>query len=360
MLNGKNYPAGSYVVWMDQPKRGLANTILENGPDLSYLQGLYFYSPPSVWSNPLLWGVYRDVMEEKIEIKTNPINNADPPHGSAEGGKAVVYAFEPTSLQAFQAANDLLARGDILYRTTNGSFVIGDDPSLANELANQYALEVSALKSLPASLVQLHRPRIALYADSGAQQALRTLGFGFTDVSYNDINSGILADYDIFINQTARWSRLNSSGRDSFSGFLAGGGDYLGLTDRGTTFASDAGILNADYSVGDGNAIVKLDYSTNDSLAAGFWQQDYAFIYYPVWFSNLGADVQVTASYADNEFLVSGFWPGWMESGAAGQPAIVHERSGESEVSLLGIDSTFRGHPENAFRLLGNIIFGGQ
>jgi hypothetical protein len=360
VLNGKNYPAGSYVVWMNQPKRGLANTILDSGPDLSSIEGLYFYSPPSVWSNPLLWGVYRDVMEEKIEIKTNPINNADPPHGSAEGGKAKGYAFEPSSLQAFQAANDLLARGDALFRTPDGRFVIRDNPSLANELANQYALEVFALKTWPEGLVQLHQPRIALYADSGTQQALRTLGFGYTDVSYNDLNSGLLSDFDIFINQSARWSRLSSNGRDSFSAFLAGGGDYLGLTDRGTTFASDADILNADYSVGDGNAIVKLDYSPDDSLAAGFWQQDYAFIYYPVWFSNLGADVQVTASYAGGEFLVSGFWPGWMESGAAGQPAIVHEKSGDSEVSLFGIDTTFRGHPENAFRLLGNAIFSGQ
>jgi hypothetical protein len=40
---------------MDQPKRGLANMILDSGPDLSDIVGLTFYSPPAVWSHPLLW-----------------------------------------------------------------------------------------------------------------------------------------------------------------------------------------------------------------------------------------------------------------------------------------------------------------
>ncbi|MEK6196217.1 MAG: M14 family zinc carboxypeptidase, partial [Deltaproteobacteria bacterium] len=63
-LDGTDYPKGTYVVWMDQPKRGLANTFLESGPDLSDIVGLTFYSPPAVWSHPLLWGASRAVAEE--------------------------------------------------------------------------------------------------------------------------------------------------------------------------------------------------------------------------------------------------------------------------------------------------------
>ena len=68
-MNGERYPKGTYVVWMNQPKRGMANTILDAGHDLSYIEGLYFYSPPSVWSHPYLWGAYRAVMDEQIPIK---------------------------------------------------------------------------------------------------------------------------------------------------------------------------------------------------------------------------------------------------------------------------------------------------
>ena len=42
---------------------------------------------------------------------------------------------------------------------------------------------------------------------------------------------------------------------------------------------------------------------------------------------------------------------------AAGLPAVVNAASGEGYVTLIGIDPTFCGHPENTFRLLGNAIF---
>ena len=70
---------------MNQPKRGMANTILEDGLDLSDIPGLYFYSPPSVWSNARLWGADLAVMEERIEIATNEIKAADQPPGVGRG-----------------------------------------------------------------------------------------------------------------------------------------------------------------------------------------------------------------------------------------------------------------------------------
>ena len=33
-LDGVEYPSGTYIVWLNQPKRGLANTILSDGLDL--------------------------------------------------------------------------------------------------------------------------------------------------------------------------------------------------------------------------------------------------------------------------------------------------------------------------------------
>ena len=63
-LEGVSYPSGTYVVWMDQPKRGLANTILWDGWDISYDPGLNMYDISS-WSHPHLWGVDREIMEDE-------------------------------------------------------------------------------------------------------------------------------------------------------------------------------------------------------------------------------------------------------------------------------------------------------
>jgi hypothetical protein len=67
----------------------------------------------------------------------------------------------------------------------------------------------------------------------------------------------------------------------------------------------------------------------------------------------------VAASIGAGDFLVSGYWPAWDTGGAAGAPTVVSTDNGDSDVILIGLDVTFRGHPENTFRLLGNGILEG-
>jgi hypothetical protein len=104
---------------------------------------------------------------------------------------------------------------------------------------------------------------------------------------------------------------------------------------------------------------VNVTYSADDSVAGGFLEEDYAFVYGPAWFTRLGDGVVSSAEFGAGDFLVSGYWPGWQGSGAAGQPVVVHGSSGDSDTTLIGLDVTFRAHPENTFRLLGNAIYNG-
>ena len=373
-LDGVDYPKGTYVVWLDQPKRGLANVILEDGLDLSDIPGLYFYSPPSVWSNPLLWGVSRAVMEDKMDIQTHPINNADPPRGSAEGGKAKAYAYWPTSLAAFQATNDLLARGVSLHRAAQpfedsgrhfgaGAIIVPADPALANELANGYALDVFALKSIPEGAVPMHEQRIVTYLDSGGLYLLDQFGFDYDTISWQDLNAGLdLTQYDVFINNSIYrgYRRLDATGKAALTNYFAAGKDYVGIGDYGALLASEVEIMPFALEYPDGNSIVRVDYDVNDAVAAGFGQQGYVFVNYAAWFHDLGEGVVVTASIEDSDdFLVSGFWPDWQNSGAKGMPIVIHSAPGPQDVTLIGFDPTFRGHPEDSFRMVGNAIYNG-
>jgi hypothetical protein len=372
-LDGVDYPAGTYVVWLDQPKRGMANVILDAGLDLSDIPGLYFYSPPSVWSQPYLWGASLAVMEEKLDIKTHPVNKADPPRGSKEGGKAGAYAYLPTSIAAFQATNDLLTRGVTLYRAAEpftdagrdlsvGAIILPADNALANELANQYALNVFALDSVPNNAVLVKEQRIAVYGDEGVRHSLETLGFDYDEVGTGDLNAGVIEDYDVFVNQNLRWTSLSAAARASVGAWFAAGGDYVGLGDRGRAvdFAKDAGWVDAtvEYGYIPGNAIVNIDYNPNDPVAAGFREDGYAFVYRSVWFTDWSG-MEVSAQFDGGAVLVSGFWEDWQTSGAAGMPVILHQSEDEADVTLIGIDATFRGHPENTFRILGNAILNG-
>jgi hypothetical protein len=222
-VGGVEYPAGTYVVWMNQPKRGLANTILSSGLDLSSIPGLEFYSPPTVWSLPLLWGAYRVAMEEPMAIATHPINKVDQPQGTVEGGKAGAYAYLPTSIAAIQATNVLLARDVGLLRVPEpftdgdrsfdaGAFILpASEPgakSIANELASQWGMDLYALQGPPAAAIPLRQQHIAVALATEALFQLRRFGFSFDVITRNDLNNdpNRLMGYDLFINSSIRKS----------------------------------------------------------------------------------------------------------------------------------------------------------
>ena len=368
---GTEYLQGSYIVWMNQPKRGLANTILDSGPDLSPIEGLSFYSPPSVWSQPLLWGVHRvEIEDENFSALTNDVKQAPTPLGNVDIPNADYYTYAPDTLAAFQATNELLGGDALVYFAAEpyedggksygaGSLIV--PATYANDLSHRFALDLLALGKLPTTAVQMKTLKIAVNGDEGVLHALRVLGFGYEEISAQDINAGLITEYDLFVNQGQGWSGLSQRGKAALVDFFANGGDYIGLgiSSSSVGFATSADIIDVEYATASGNAIVKLDYDDTNSVSAGYWQEDYAFVNGPGWFTDLGDGVDIAASYASGEFLESGYWPGWETSGAAGQPVIVTRAYKNNYVTLIGIDSTFRGHPENTFRLLGNAIYSG-
>jgi hypothetical protein len=258
---------------------------------------------------------------------------------------------------AVQRASSAFEDGGISFEP--GTFIVPADPSLANELANQHALDVFAISGAPAGAVVMEKQSIAVYADEGTNHALEVLGFEYDVVGRNDVNSGVVEDYDVFLNRNRSWGGLNADGRSSLTAFFDAGGDYVGLRSTGIGLAIDAGIIDVDSDAESGNAIVDVIYSATDSVAGGFNDDDFAFVFTPAWFTRLGAGVVSSAEFGDGDFIVSGFWPFWQASGAAGSPVVVHGSDGEGDTTLIGLDVTFRGHPENTFRILGNAIYNG-
>jgi hypothetical protein len=364
---------------LDQPKRGLANTILANGLDISDIPGLEFYSPPTVWSHPLLWGVRRAVMEEPMELTTHPVNKADAPQGSVEGGKAGAYAYLPTSITAIQATNDLLGRGVGLLRAPGpfsdsgrnfdaGVFILpGGAKAIANELASQYGLDLFALQAIPAGAIPLSEQRIAAYiSDSGGAVLLRRFGFSFDVITRNDLNDPSkppLTDYNVFINTGVHMntSGLNATGKAKLTNYFAAGKDYIGIGATGALLASQMALFaftTTSYP-GSLDSAIRIDYNASDPVGSGFGPQGYGFAYNTRTFGGLGAGVQIVATIHNPDFLVSGYWPNWQTSGAAGQPIVIHWASGTQHVTLIGLDPIFRGHPEDSFRLVANAIYSG-
>lgn len=369
-MDGVLYPKGTYIVWMDQPKRGMANTILETGLDVSGIEGIAFYSAPTAWSHPLLWGVARTAMEEKLPLQTSPVKKASAPQGAVTGKKLDYYSYQPDSLAAFQATNALLKQNVSIYRSKiTGSFFVPAIPSIVNGLANTWALALSSVEELPEDAVLMTSRKIAVNGDEGLAIALKELGFEFDPISSDDIALGVLSQYDVFINQEMGWAGLSPEGQAALNLFFNNGGDYIGLQQvwsgfPGAGLAIDAGLISIAFSINwDADAIVRLKCSPNDGIAAGFRENSYGYVLNAAWFTSEPEGVGISARITEGDFMAAGFWPGWQTSPAAGKPVAVHKEHSDKnsqDTALIGIDATFRGHPKNTFRLLGNAIFNGQ
>src|SRR5918992_2790025 len=86
---GQSFPRRSYVVWMDQPLRGLALTALSAGQDVSD-RITQLYAPPGAWSHGELWGA--DVIEiprgASFGPRTSRIGRVNDLDGGVAGGRS--------------------------------------------------------------------------------------------------------------------------------------------------------------------------------------------------------------------------------------------------------------------------------
>ena len=109
---GQTFDKGSYVVWMTQAHRGLADTALSIGTNISGLiQQLY--APPGAWSHGFLWGADTLVIPRDADFSpvTNRVTKASHLLGGVEPGAADAYVLAIDSPTAVRTLNALLAGG---------------------------------------------------------------------------------------------------------------------------------------------------------------------------------------------------------------------------------------------------------
>ena len=113
-LGGRTYPAGSYLVDMHQPKRGLANAMLEAGKDLS-ADAPQMYDIAG-WSHRLLWGASVDIVQDgDVRVPRRPVVAASPT-GGVDAAPGRDLALSVRDGKDASAVNDLLGRGIELRR----------------------------------------------------------------------------------------------------------------------------------------------------------------------------------------------------------------------------------------------------
>jgi hypothetical protein len=394
-FGGRTFAQGSYVVWMDQAHRGLADTALNIGVDISDRIGI-LYAPPAAWSHGYLWGA--DIVEIPLDSGfspvTNRINKTTTPDGGVEPGRAEAYALEIDSATAVRVLNQLVGSGGLSAELAEEDFEAqtgGTLPAGTVLFAADHATRVKLATAGRENGLLLRRitsedypsdtdpidgsPRVAVITGAVNQDvwSLRNLGFDANPVGSNKkINSSPtdpIVGYDIVWNTGNYPSTTQTTARARFQAFFAAGGGYIGTGTGGANFLTTGGLTSGltvatsvgpgESNVGESGIIRWVNEGADSPITGAYPADDTAIVDPPIWFTAVPASFQVDARLPLTNFFLSGMWHMDAQSATApGSPFVVHGLStAGSRVVNFAMSPLYRADPEREWPMVGTAAY---
>jgi Zinc carboxypeptidase len=379
----------SWVVFMEQPLRGLAYTSLGAGQDISDRISI-IYAPPGAWSHGYLWGA--DVVEvpdaATFDPDTKRVRKVWKAPGGVDGWRnAAAFALELDSPTAVRTLNALLGAG-VTAQLATAPFTnaLGEQMSAGTVLfpaSAKDALEdaggdsglwfigVRASGLPPAEAID-RSPRIAVLTGAVNQDiwVLRNLGFRADPVSTAVINTAPtdpLVNYDVVFN-TGNWpGTALPTARARLTAFFAAGGGYIGANANGANFLAAAGqvtgltaVFNSGGGAGYSGIVHWINSGPGTSIITGAYRnQDTAIMDPPTWFTAVPGTWTGDGSLPLSGFFLSGLFPGGNTSGAPGSTVIAHglNTAGTSRMTTFAMNPLYRADPEREWPMISSAAY---
>lgn len=369
---GRDYPAGTFVVDLHQPLRGLANVLLSDGSDISdRVPTMYDIS---AWSLGRLWGAQVDRVGETtdppLDVATTPLTVA-PPTGSFPQDADYVR-LELAGVAAVQAVNAVLAGGAAVADLGDGTVLVGPDGLAAAETASEtYGVAFTADDgtALTGDDVRGLAPlRVGFTSTAGYagedELALRALGFADpVRVTAQGLAAGEVDLADIDVLWLGAPLGEDETAVQALADYFAAGKGVVAAAEAGAWAATTFGLFDAAVVSGPNraNGVVLVETAPHGVLAGQ--AEPAAFTYGPAFFTDLGENVTVEQTFAADQPLLSGHWlpteegTGGPEQ-AAGQASVVSAVSDSgARMLVFGTDPFFRTHPRGMFDDVAAALF---
>ena len=259
----RRFEEGSYVVWMKQPRRGLADTALSIGVDISpRIQRLY--APPAAWSHGYLWGADTVTIPDGARLQ-RAHRRGSAGRTASSGGARVRHEREGLHARGRLAdrgardqrgaergregvARDRVARARA-RPARSSSRTDSATKNIARGRRRGQRADVQARRPdrCPPASRSSASPRIAVLTGAVNQDvwSLRELGFTADPISTATINTAPtdpLAGYDVIYNTGSGFpAASNATGRARLDAFFAAGGGYVGAQTAGVNFLNGSG-----------------------------------------------------------------------------------------------------------------------
>jgi hypothetical protein len=405
---GRVYGAGSYVVSLAQPKRGV----------IRYLLGRTLY-PDNTYTrdregDPIRpYDMSADVLAEFMGVRVEPVEGPvraeavviasvparEPRVERGAGG----YRLDGRLNDSFRAVNLLLERGVPVRRVTGagegglraGDFaVVGGAEAAAQEVARQAGIDFHPLPAGAAPLGEpMRRQRIGLFQrhyggviDEGwTRWLLDEWRFPHTTVMDADLRRGNLrARFDVIVlpadrmetmvegvSQAAEWpeeyrSGFGQQGVDALQAFVRAGGTLVTFAEAGELPIARFGLpvrnVVADLPTREfwsPGSTLRVRVDTDNPLGYGMPREALATVLlnnqvYEVLPTPHNERVERIVTFADRDLLQSGWLLG--EEVIANRAAMVSVQHGAGRVVLIGFRAQHRAQTHGTFKLLFNAL----
>jgi len=359
--NGREFPAGTYVIRMQQPYSSFAKALLERQryPDLRQYPGGPPKRPYDVTAHtlPLLLGVSVEEVSAAFEAKLERTREFRFP----------ARPLAASDSDAWRAVTRAWREQRPVYRSPrSGDFAIGARPS------DEY-------QPLKEPRVALYKPFVPSMDEGWTRWILEHCGWRYTSAGNTDIRAGRLRErFDVIVfadmsanaieNGHSRGSMpeeftggLGPEGAAALKEFLAAGGRLVFFNHSGEYAARQLGIdaRNAVSGVSSREfycpgSLLNVRLEASSPLARGLppeftiWNETS-----PVWESQNGAAAAVLR-YAPQNVLASGWLLG--EAHLAGKPALLEISAGAGRVVLFGFRPQYRAQSWLTLKLFFNAL----
>jgi hypothetical protein len=406
----KEYPAGSYIVRLNQPNSSFAKTVLEvqHYPDLREYPGGPPQRPYDVTAQtlPLLFGVTATAIDHPFTVATRPVQRATAPAGKLDAGSTTNgYLIDDSTNSSLYALFDLLKAGVHADRLVgsdhpDGTIYLPEQSELPTKLtaiAKRFSLDIHPAPSpLSGKALAVALPRIGLYQswvpsmDEGWTRFL----FDQNGIPYHrlldaEIREGNLRNqFDVIVLPdnapssilTGKFERpagekdrvvppplppeytggLGDAGTAALKTFVEDGGTIVALNRASEVYATKdsadvrnvlAGVANKEFYVP--GSILQVSLDTSNPIAFGstptvplFFEGSPSF--------QISGDAVSVAHYTSENPLLSG----WILGGKYlnGTSALAVEPRGKGHIILFGFRPQYRALSEVTYKLFINAL----
>ncbi|AIQ70944.1 M14 family metallopeptidase [Paenibacillus graminis] len=337
-VDGKTYPAGSYVVNMHQAMRGMANLVLYDGIDVSDYKSV---AGEIVQNFPDLRGFDRYVIREPRVFagKTKTVTSIVVPETTLPDNAGYIL-IRNTNNDAIKAVNKLLSSGKAVTMLTAskegyeaGDFVVSNTD--LKPLASKYVLDVDAFGENKPVGQQLKRLTVAALGEP--EFVLENLGFAVTadqkkaDILVNTFDSAELVKNGI------PYIAYGNMGMKNIQDFIPG------FTFAGPEWERYEGVFRADVS-------------QDNVITAPYKEQENFYTVTGSYITAVPKTAKVLANISnENDFYKAGWWPG--HAAAKGQIMAFTYKENNKNLMVFANDLTNNAHSQHQYRLLANSIF---